>query len=409
MYNKIEDNLINKFNFNNIIIVLIYMWYLLPAFRVFIYEPIAFIGIFGFSFILGLYNKIIFETFIINLFFCFVLSFIISLLNLDFTFQNIYANFITLELAFLPTILFVYLLTTNSLLNIKKTIIIFFIIFLITYISTYIIAIINPGIMRTMAIYSDVYNNNVLQFRLLNCGGFAFVYALPIILLSSLYFYLNNNNKSLKILLLIFIISILYFLVLSKYTTVLILSFISIVFYFLLNSKIKIVSLIIIVCILSYIPFLLIQFADIVHDNNITPRLLSINNYLTTGEKDVYISGRVDSCYLVGIQTFLKSPIIGNKLSSYGIDIWHSTVLNYLVKTGIIGFTLYLIIFVRQLNLTLFLYKKSKFKNLIFSILTYVILLAIYNPMEYCYEIYAYLFLFIPLLISYNIRVDNNN
>ena len=58
--------------------------------------------------------------------------------------------------------------------------------------------------------------------------------------------------------------------------------------------------------------------------------------------------------YSEGIRYFFNSPIWGNNVETYGsIDIWHSTVIEYMVKSGIIGVTIYFVLLKNAMAKTL--------------------------------------------------------
>ena len=64
--------------------------------------------------------------------------------------------------------------------------------------------------------------------------------------------------------------------------------------------------------------------------------------------------------YTEGLQYFMKSPIWGNNAKAYGgVDIWHSTVIEYMVKSGLIGVTIWFTLFKKATKKTLILKEKS--------------------------------------------------
>ena len=99
------------------------------------------------------------------------------------------------------------------------------------------------------------------------------------------------------------------------------------------------------------------------------------------------------------LQYFIKSPIWGNNVESYGgIDIWHSTVIEYLVKAGLIGITLYFVLF-KNATAKTFISKRNSKSKLVISCMVYFVVLSILNPTQYAHEIAILLWLFSPLIL----------
>lgn len=400
--------------FYNILICISLIWFILPFSRVIIKESFFLIFNLITCFLISYsYSKLL-KFFLISIFLCSLLAFIVSVFHFGFTFQGFISNFTSLQLFFSLSIYAIYIFTNNSINQIK------FIFIFITILMTMIFIIslynynIDPTIARKLAHFGE---EELTVLRLKNIAGYSWCYAFG--LLSVLIFNILMNCKiSLKFIYIALTVLLYTLFLLAQYTTLLILNTVVLMYMLLINkSKYRYIICFLLILFMIFskvlLPNILYYTADRVNPT-LHYKLTSIADYINYGTESRAIEGR-RGVYSWGLEYFLKSPFYGNKINdlSYydlkGTDVSHSELLGYLVKTGIIGLLLFIYIFQFHLNKILLFIPKNYLKDLMFPAIIYIYLLMLFNTVITSYEVSLIFFLYIPMYIvlhqTYNLKM----
>lgn len=260
----------------------------------------------------------------------------------------------------------------------------------------------NSMIARILA--SGSLSSEMAAYRFQNVGGFEFCYAIGFVALYFLSLLLQNKRRFIKILLCGIYIYLLYFIIRTQYMTLLLLITIFSIIIIYLNSSRGINKWIIaclIILLLISLPTILSYLGTLTgNEESILTEKFQQMSMLFSGA-DISVVGSRPELYSDAFEIFFDSPIWGNVTMLNGVaidnmDKCHSTLLGYLQGMGIIGaFLFYYPIFKlsKAIDCT-FSVRLNHYiwKNLIFMF----VLLSVFNPIQYCFEICFILFLYIP-------------
>lgn len=306
-----------------------------------------------------------------------------------------------------PCIIIIYFIETNQIEKLKNILFFYLISVGITSITTYRYLLVNPGTSRMLATGKLNENENV-NILINNCGGYGFINSL--IILFPLIIGLYKTKKINKIL--FSIISYFMFLVIlkSEYTTAILFFIFELAFLIYNPIKMKFYKYIfylIISCILLFFVFkpILLYIIDyivnICDSVSINERLNNISQYLNYSivEDDSAMDNRINR-YQVSIYYIKNYFLVGNMI--YGINAagGHSTFLDMIALTGILGIINY-----AGMYLTVYHYMYKNLKRIngkeyyIFSCLIFVIFSTINNVLFS--SMFLIIFLIGPLMIFY--------
>lgn len=240
-------------------------------------------------------------------------------------------------------------------------------------------------------------------YRMQNVGGFEFCYAVGFVVIVALYMMKYKDRRVIQVLSLGLFVLTLIFVFKTQYMILLLLvaSF-SILFWYLssergLKRAVVTVGCIVIICLIPTIMFKLS-----VASFSSTLQVQRFESFLSVfqGESLMNSSSRFEK-YLASFVRFLDSPIWG----SININnLAHSTFLGVLECKGIIGFVAWIALLKKA-------YARIKFEiqnryelerssiALIDSMYYMLLVLALFNPIQYCFEVCFIVYLFMPCVI----------
>lgn len=244
-------------------------------------------------------------------------------------------------------------------------------------------------------------DETLMQYRLLNVGGFEFTYAFGLML--PLFFMLIFNSKSIifKIFFALFVIYIFYYIVSTQYMILFVLAILSVILWIIFGRSspyMKIIGILFIIILLLVASPLLRWIADFDIGELLRKRLLNLANFFE-GKISIDDTTSRISLYKNAFITLLTNPL-GQYRSEAAYES-HSLILSTSASVGIIGLVFLVIEFIIY-------YKRSKetiLKNMLnltpfkIAFICYVVL-AFFNPIGYCYEIAISVFLYVPLTLS---------
>ena len=396
---KVESN--RRITLIGALILVLITWYIMPLVKYYVRDLYALIYGMALCFFCALNSKEASKYFVLSFLSALLLATIVSAFAYNFSFQPLYSLLIHLLLFFcVPPTLFLYIKKHMSLGELDVIVKAITVIILTVFVSSFIVLLSYPEAARALA-SSSASNELLNRWRRSNVGGFNFTYSMGLFFLLTID-RLKGAKGYFKGTCILMLICMAYFFLMAQYVTLLIiLTGVSMIYVIMQNQKnggVLAVGGFLILLILINLAGIFRFFAGVIESEIISRRLYEVAEFLAGGEMGVSMESRWD-VYMEGLQYFIKSPIWGNNVESYGgIDIWHSTVIEYLVKTGLIGITIYFVLFKNATAKTFISKGKSKSK-LVIPCMIYFVVLSILNPTQYAHEIAILLWLFIPLIL----------
>lgn len=371
-------------------------WYLVPAMKVIIPSSIIALSGIVLLMLVTVHGRFVRGDFLKLLLAFFMLFFLYYFYTFEGATYKATGIITQMIVSFTPALLM------NRIENNKKIKKLFFIIIsifvLFVVIRTAIELIVNPGVARLLA-HAEVDGINTDYLRLQNIGGFGHAYGVVFIIVALAFCYKKTFPKKNKILILVLIVCGLWYIYLSEYFLALVLSLLGIVISFVMgvkDSKSKV--LIIIICIFSLflLPSVLSGLASIT-DGEISRKFYEVSQSLSNGSVQGVSSQARENVYRMSLNAFLQSPIWGLRGDSvlYSSVGGHSTILDFLGQTGIIGFSSY-VLYVMFIFNTIHNYS-IEYKT-VFGL---YIILGLLNPTMTMYEMSGFIYLFVPLLLEF--------
>lgn len=396
---KVESN--RRITLIGALILVLITWYIMPLVKYYVRDLYALIYGVALCFFCALNSKEASKYFVFSFLSALLLATIVSAFAYNFSFQPLYSLLIHLLLFFcVPPTLFLYIKNHMSLGELDIIVKAITVIILTVFVSSFIVLLSYPEAARALA-SSSASNELLNRWRRSNVGGFNFTYSMGLFFLLTID-RLKGAKGYFKGTCILMLICMAYFFLMAQYVTLLIILIgVSMIYLIMQNQKnggVLAVGGFLILLILINLAGIFRFFAGVIESEIISRRLYEVAEFLAGGEMGVSMESRWD-VYMEGLQYFIKSPIWGNNVESYGgIDIWHSTVIEYLVKAGLIGITIYFILLKNATKNTFII--KGKMKNkLVAPCMIYFVVLSILNPTQYAHEIAILLWLFIPLIL----------
>ena len=251
-----------------------------------------------------------------------------------------------------------------------------------------------PDVCRELA-KSTTYQSSVrTEYRMQNVGGFEYSYMMGVVTLGFVWNAVTSKNQKIKILSLIAAVVCYYFVIQTMYTLLLILVFIGtlLIFYF-TTKKILVKGIIAIGVILgltSMEPFL--KFLSELFSFNYGLEEKFTSMYLALRYDDVDIVGSRPELMKAALVNWLEHPILGGMHSKDSNS--HSFIMNVLEDNGVIGLSVWVGLFsFGWKQIRSFLSHKTLFD----VTMIYVLLLSLFNPIGYVFEITFVAYLIIPV------------
>jgi hypothetical protein len=258
-----------------------------------------------------------------------------------------------------------------------------------------------PNIARALAHEEEGFE----LYHLKNIGGFSFSYGMCFLAIAVFSLVIR---KKIKLIPMLFFLAILFIVLSTAYFTAITILSIAVCILLLIGNRTKLLfifffAIIVLACFVLNIG----NIISIVKTESVRSKLYEVSNYLTSSTRGTSINDRLN-VFTVSITTFFKSPILGaeNINTYYDLIGNHSSVFDTLAKSGIIGGFIYIIAF-KNISRIISRFNKHNskypeyFKRVLFVILLAYVFLAFFNPVFTNFGIGFYVFLYIPLLLSY--------
>ncbi len=263
----------------------------------------------------------------------------------------------------------------------------------------------NPLVARMLAAGSR--DEEIMEYRLRNIGGYAFSYAFGFVSLFLAYLAVEPGRTwRTRLLAITGYIYSLYYIVRVQYMTLLVLTVLGSVVLLYISRETKTgkrIVFILVIVLVFMVPDILDFLAGLEADDSNQMLLSKFMQMSEATDEGMGALGVRPELYKAGLQHFLDSPIWGNRcmdgysvLPGYGNS--HSTLIGYLEAAGIIGAVCFYCLFAVQARTIFHTVKNcSKFAAVMWiCMIIMYILHSILNAVQYCYEMSFILFLYIP-------------
>ncbi|MBQ2815065.1 MAG: hypothetical protein IJE65_00125 [Clostridia bacterium] len=248
----------------------------------------------------------------------------------------------------------------------------------------------NPGITRHWSEFAEISESNI--------GSYSFVYSIPYIAVIFGMFLLYARSSLAKIIFFGCIIVCFYFLLLAQYTLALLITIIGLVLLFVqVYDSVSIKALIVCLVIAFFVlaPYIFNWLADNVPSESMSIRLREIGDFFSSGDASSENLGGRMTLYIAAFKDFLRSPLYGHEVLGYDP---HSTFLNILSDTGLLGFIPFIYVFTGCNKVSkLLLGESAKLFTPIFFML---VAMGLTNPIHSARQISLAVWFIVPLTID---------
>lgn len=257
----------------------------------------------------------------------------------------------------------------------------------------------DPMIARILAI-GDL-EKKYADYRMQNVAGFGFCYAVGFIFPLCVSTVTETSNKIIKTLAVISAISIFLFVLKTQYMILLLLCVFTVILSVIYGQKnvfFKLIGCTFVVFFILALPKLLTVLNSFNLGNIIFGKISRTINFLNGSVAAEETTSRTE-LYKAALMEFLRSPLWGTLKSKSAAEC-HSTVFGIGCTTGIIGLSSYAYLLFANYNTVTFKLKQNGLVKTPFIIAFFAfVILAMFNPVEYTYEISVVVFLLIPITI----------
>ena len=274
----------------------------------------------------------------------------------------------------------------------NKKLLLFFTYALMAYvfINTLREMIANPGITRLWEEFAKISESNI--------GSYSYVYSIPFMAVIFGMFLLKAKSVIVKAIYFAGIVVCIYFLLLAQYTLALLITVIGLVVLFVqVYDSVSIKALIVCLVVAFFVlaPYVFSWLADRVPSEQMSIRLREISDFFSSGDVSSENLGGRMTLYFEAFKHFLRSPLYGHK--SVGFDP-HSTILNIMCDTGVLGFIPFIYVFTGCNKVTKALFDDNK--KLFTPIFFMLVLMGLTNPIHSASQISFAVWFIAPLTID---------
>lgn len=248
-----------------------------------------------------------------------------------------------------------------------------------------------------------------------NVGGFGFSYMCGGAFLCCLanFLFIKTRYKTMRVALLVLIVIFAVFITRAQFTTLLLLSIVGvgyIIFINIGNFKWRLAFLVLIAPLSSVlIPLFISMLVDYFQGTVVGDHLhLFYNSLMGNGEGDNYATSRVQ-LRSDALQQIMQSPFWGQNVmvqpARYLFSHSHTSVLSYLIATGLIGTISYFYALWVVIRPTTQLFSRKAFLHVVVPFIGYYVVLAFYNPVEAPEMSWAFFCIFPLMTLLINTKV----
>lgn len=320
-----------------------------------------------------------------------------SNLFLDAAYDSLFA-------LFLPLMISAFVIQNRYEELAKKIVVVVLLMIFVTSITTYYGNMLFPNASRALATGEAELSATYTRY---NIAGFDYVYINVLLIPLIVYRFKYISGKKLFPIILLAIMYMMIFK--TSYTTALLLSVLGLFSYFLKSRLTTNRIVLYLLCfaiayflVKNLLPPILNGLADLVDNENISPRLNDLANVFMGN--DVYDNSDIGSrkdLYLQSFTGFLSNPIIGTQTVGGG----HSFILDSLCCWGIFGLCLFGVLLSRLYKFIIKQFQNSSIFN--YSVFTFILLLIMLflNPRLYSF----FVLLIWPIMGYESMLLETNN
>ncbi len=257
-----------------------------------------------------------------------------------------------------------------------------------------------PNVCRDLAAGVSKVSTARTAFRMQNVGGFEYSYMMGIVTLAFVWATVKAKNKNIRIISFVAAVIGYYFIIQTMYTLLLILTFVGTVLILFTSTKnVAFRVFIILFCVFAVVfiePILefladFFSFSSLLHEK-------FTNMHLAFKFDDVDMVGSRPELLKKGFENWTLNPIFGGK---HPVSNSHSLIMGILENSGIIGFGLWVGFFVKGWKMVKEAMAQKQISTSLFDVvMLYVLLLSIFNPIGYVFEVLFAAFFIIPIWSS---------
>lgn len=247
------------------------------------------------------------------------------------------------------------------------------------------------------------------QYRMRNIAGFEFSYAIGLSFPVWVILFSKSKNLFLKILSLVLAGFVAYYVVAAQYMILFLMCVVSLLVIIVTGSRkfyVKLISVLVILVLLLFASTIL-RWAATLNVGEMMQRRFTNLAELFEGKIDIEDTTSRIGLYKNALKAFLSSPIIGVYNSPDAFES-HSWLLGFAVSAGIIGVACFIaeLVIYSKLHKQVFIDNRLSMRVRIITYVLFVVL-TVLNPIQYAYEIFIVLFLYIPLTLNLFYKRDD--
>lgn len=259
---------------------------------------------------------------------------------------------------------------------------------------------IDPMVCRDLAAGVTKISTTRTAYRMQNVGGFEYSYMMGIVTLCFVWAAVKAKSKNIRIMSLVAAVIGYYFIIQTMYTLLLILTFVGTVLILFASTKnvafrvfIVMLCLFAVLFIEPVLEFLadVFSFSSMLHDK-------FTNMHLALKFDDVDMVGSRPELLKRGLENWTLHPILGGK---HPVSNSHSLVMSLLENSGILGFGLWIGFFFKGWKMLKEEMEKKEISTALVDVaMLYVLVLSIFNPIGYVFEVLFAAFFIVPIWCS---------
>lgn len=257
----------------------------------------------------------------------------------------------------------------------------------------------NEWIARLLAESTSTSSMEINSYRLENVGGFEFSYMIGLVTLCIAWLIFNARRIYVRIICALLTVFCYYYIIQTMYTTLLILTTVCLalmLLFYVKNPMIRVLGVGVAVVFLFLLPSITLKLSDLFGNSLLADKFLLIHHSLTGGGAES-LGSRPERMFEAFVE-FAKSPIWGgNNVAGDAHSLFFHTLANY----GIIGVVALVVPFVKGRDIIISGLKRNNCSTLLFDIAcVYIVLLSIFNPIGYVFEVTITVFFIVPIFVD---------
>ena len=256
----------------------------------------------------------------------------------------------------------------------------------------------DPWIARQLAQGKESSSYEVNTYRLNNIGGFEFSYMIGIVTLCIVWTALSVKKKLVKIVCAVAAILCFYYIIKTMYTTLLLVTFIGALSLIIIKVKSIEAKLFWIFGCFLLVALMFNNLFEWIselfpEESLLSTKFLNIHNAIIND--DISEVGSRPQLIFSSLEKWGKNPIFGKFSSNSNA---HSMMISMLEHTGIVGFGMWILLFIASFVVLNKQMKEAKLDTRLFTVaFLYLLVLSFFNPIGYVFEVTIAAFFIVPI------------